>query len=246
MATVNKHGLSRDIPLPVRREVRQRCGFGCVVCGSGIIDYDHFDPEYAEAKDHKAEGITLLCPTCHGKVTRGMMSRQTLIEHNADPKCNQSGFSSEFFDFGVSSPELKFAGATIIDCPIPFTLGGQAPFKVEPPEKEGAPFRLSGCFFNQDGNPGLVIIQNEWRALTNNWDVEVAGPNLTIRNAPSSIALKLKAVPPKGIVVEKMDMLFNGHQIKGSEDELIVTFPNGIDFTMTNLIVGNCPIGIAM
>jgi hypothetical protein len=32
-------GSSRDIPLPIEREVRKRCGFGCVVCGLPLHTY---------------------------------------------------------------------------------------------------------------------------------------------------------------------------------------------------------------
>ena len=32
---------SRNMPLPIQREVRQRCGFGCVVCGLPLYEYDH-------------------------------------------------------------------------------------------------------------------------------------------------------------------------------------------------------------
>jgi len=31
----------RNIPLPIQREVRQRCGFGCVICGTLLYEYDH-------------------------------------------------------------------------------------------------------------------------------------------------------------------------------------------------------------
>lgn len=34
---INKQGISRDIPDPIKRDVRQRCGFGCVICGKCCI-----------------------------------------------------------------------------------------------------------------------------------------------------------------------------------------------------------------
>lgn len=33
MTENNKYGLTRDIPEDVKRKVRKRCGFGCVICG---------------------------------------------------------------------------------------------------------------------------------------------------------------------------------------------------------------------
>jgi hypothetical protein len=43
---VNKYGWPRDIPDDIKRFVRQKDGFGCVHCGRGIYQYDHFDPEF--------------------------------------------------------------------------------------------------------------------------------------------------------------------------------------------------------
>ena len=54
MAKENEHGLPRHIPADVARAVRQECGFGCVICGVALIQYEHFDPEFAEAREHVA------------------------------------------------------------------------------------------------------------------------------------------------------------------------------------------------
>lgn len=61
MAEKNKYGLSRYVPSDVRRIVRQRCGFGCVICGLSLYDYEHFAPYFKDAKSHDPDGITLLC-----------------------------------------------------------------------------------------------------------------------------------------------------------------------------------------
>ncbi len=51
---------SRNIPLPIQREVRKRCGFGCVLCGLPLYEYEHME-EWAQVKRHIADEITLLC-----------------------------------------------------------------------------------------------------------------------------------------------------------------------------------------
>ena len=51
MPNKNQHGLSRSIPEDVKQHVRQECGFGCVICGNIIIDYEHIDPGFAEARE---------------------------------------------------------------------------------------------------------------------------------------------------------------------------------------------------
>ena len=74
----NKHGLPRTIPESIKRKVRQRCGFGCVICGIGLYEYEHFAPEYKDAKSHAPEGITLLCPNHHARKTIGRLSLETI------------------------------------------------------------------------------------------------------------------------------------------------------------------------
>lgn len=44
---VNQHGLQRGIPDPIKREIRQRSKFDCVVCRSGLFNYEHIEPEGA-------------------------------------------------------------------------------------------------------------------------------------------------------------------------------------------------------
>ena len=62
--TMNRFGLGRDIPGTTKRIVRQRCGFGCVVCGAAFYQYEHVDPAFADARVHDPEKICLLCGGC--------------------------------------------------------------------------------------------------------------------------------------------------------------------------------------
>jgi len=52
------------IPDPVKRTIRQRCGFGCVICGLPIYEYDHIFG-YKNETGHIVEEITLLCDHHH-------------------------------------------------------------------------------------------------------------------------------------------------------------------------------------
>ena len=48
------------IPESMKREVRQRCGFGCVICGMPLYTYEHM-LGYVNVDRHVAEELTLLC-----------------------------------------------------------------------------------------------------------------------------------------------------------------------------------------
>ena len=119
---VNKFGLSRVIPAEIKREIRQQCGFGCVICGLGIIQYEHVDPEFKDAKKHDPANMTLLCPQCHSKVTTKMWSKSRVKLAMRMPKCLQQGYSNEFFDFPERNPSLIFGGVKLSNCKIPIQV----------------------------------------------------------------------------------------------------------------------------
>jgi hypothetical protein len=241
----NQHGLSRNIPADVKRSVRQRCGYGCVVCGGAIIEYEHIDPPFAEATSHDPAAIALLCPRCHSKVTRGFMSKDTVQEALAHPAAKARGYANELFDLGHGIPQLVFAGATITNTPIPIEVSGIPLFEVEEPEEEGAPFRFTGNFFNSRGQGSVAIVENEWRAHAANWDVEATGGVITIRDAPDQISLRLRASPPNALVVEQLDMIAGSYRFRGNRDDLFVQTPGGGTMQFTRCIASNCRVGFS-
>lgn len=100
MASLNKHGLSRVIPEGVKRKVRKDAGFGCVICGTAICEYEHVDPEWVNAVTHNPKFMTLLCGSCHSKKTRGIIGVDTVKLAMKNPKCKERGYSNDWFDFG--------------------------------------------------------------------------------------------------------------------------------------------------
>ena len=241
----NRFGLSRNIPADVKRSIRKACGFGCVICGGSIIDYEHVDPPFARARNHDPQCITLLCPTCHSKVTRGFLSKDTVKSAMANPAAARRGYSSETFDIGLAAPRLVFAGVTLTNCPIPIEVYNHPLFLIEPPEDAGAPFRFSGTFYNSRGKLSLEIVQNEWRSYAKSWDVEVAAGTLTIRDGPGHISLRLEVDPPNTIIVRRLDMHVRNYHFIGSDNELIVHTPNGGRSVFTDCIADNCGVGLS-
>ncbi|GAB3803422.1 hypothetical protein GCM10028819_33320 [Spirosoma humi] len=245
MEQKNKYGLDRSIPLPVKRAVRQDCGFGCVICGLGIYEYEHVDPEFHEAKEHDPTKITLLCCQCHGKVTRKYWSKERVKAAMLDPFCKRKGFSHEFFDVGNGHPFLRFGGVMLTNCPTPIEVDGKPLFKIEKPEEVGAPFRFSGTFCDSKGKLSLEIIENEWKAYSSNWDVEVTGTSMVIRERGRLIHLKLDVVPPDGLIVDRLNMNLNGLKFNANGDFLEVIFRNGDKSIFTSCLTNNCSVGLA-
>lgn len=242
---MNAHGLSRDIPPSVKRLVRQRCGFGCVICGLGIVQYEHVDPEFKDARSHDSNAMALLCPGCHAKVTTGMWSKDRVKLAMLSPVCKREGYTREIFDF-EGHPALHFGSALLTNCPTPIAVGNYPLFSVKPPEEPGSPFRLSGLFTDSNGNITLQIVDNEWRAASTVWDVEVKGRRITIREAHRVVHLVLRAEPPEKIVVEKLNMSLNSLSFEADNNFLRVRYPDGGVIEMTSCIADNCKVGLSL
>jgi len=244
MGERNKHGLGRNIPAEVKRVVRKRCGFGCVRCGLALYDYEHFDPDFKDALSHDEKGITLLCMQCNQKRNRGVLSVETVREANLNPKCLSVGFASETFDFGTKSMTVIFAGYTFIDCNTLIAINDFPILSVQPPENSGEPYRLSGRFADETGEITLAIKDNVWIAGADSWDVECVGPRIIIKNGPRRVALKIKSEPPHRIIIEQLNMQFDGVTLRAENEkfEMSVDGKNWVSFTGGGAL--ECNVGI--
>jgi hypothetical protein len=211
----------------------------------GVIQYEHVAPEYHEAKSHEPSAITLLCPSCHSKVTTGFYSKQKVLQAMKDPAAKKAGFSKDFFDFCGPHPSIKLGGITLSRCHAPVIIFDRPILKIESPKEPGAPFLLSGIFCDQEGRPTLEIVENEWRAHSNSWDVEVSAGEITVRNSPGSIVLKLKVLPPDIIMVERLKMRFGFVDININGETINLKSPmSDIDFS--NCLAEDCTVGVSL
>lgn len=246
MSAINQYGLSRDIPEAIKRAVRQNCGFGCVICGGAIVEYEHIDPEFARARQHHPDGIALLCPGCHAKKTRNFLSRRRVIDAMREPAAKKVGFAFSDLESAHQHPYVVFAGMTLRNCTTPVEIHGMPVLRIETAEATGAPYRLSASFFDPKGMPSLFIRQNEWQVLANTWDVEATGGVIVVRSAPREIALSLRLDPGEGVVVERLSMFCGGYRLEGDCRTLNVISPGGGTSSFTNCIADNCSVGISL
>src|SRR5689334_10952129 len=91
-----------EISASMKRAVRQRCGFGCVICGIPVYDYDHIE-DHSKVKEHSESNLTLLCPIHHRTKTTGKVSLEYIIEANRKPHNLNKSMSGK-------AEELLFSG----------------------------------------------------------------------------------------------------------------------------------------
>jgi hypothetical protein len=218
---LNQFGLSRKIPPDVKRAIRTRCGFGCVVCGNAIITYHHFNPEYHEAKKHLSEGITLLCAHCHIKVSKRIFDFDFISKSNENPKCKQVGFTGDIFYVGNKPITFKLGGAGFRECGILF-FNNEPIICFYPPENDNGPLRLNATLYDSNENSLLKIKDNEWMAGIDHFDIETNSNELIIRNKIRSIKLRLTSVAEKEISILQMDMAYRGYKIEINNGEFVL------------------------
>jgi len=221
----NKYGLPRTIPELVKRLVRQSAGFGCVVCGSAICEYEHVDPEWHEAKEHNPSQITLLCGSCHSKTTRGIYSKEKIKEAMKLPKCKSIGFTFDYLDFGVL-PRVYFGNTLFYSHKSIINIEDNNIFGFTAPSQPGEPYKLNALFHDSDQRPILTITDNIWFGNPENWDIECIGSRISIRVKKGDYALILNNIPRERLVIERINMRFKQYEIVGNRDSILVKTPS--------------------
>ena len=225
---------SRDIPSPIRRAVRQRCGFGCVICGLPLYEYEHLlgYAELARTRPpedvHHAEEITLLCDRHHREKTSGLLPIDDVICANQDPFNLRAGVSKPY--------DLHYSGT---DCEV---VIGNNTFTWHAPSEGAffAPLVIDGLpliaftlqdnhvllqlvVFDEFNEPMLTIGENRLNYSTIPWDIEFVGRNLIVREAHRKILIDMVFDVPGRIEISRGRFLRNGVELIIAPDMVFLT-----------------------
>jgi hypothetical protein len=160
--TKNRFGLTRPIPADVKRQVRQRCGYGCVICAKAPYDYDHFDPEFKDAQSHDADGITLLCAEHHDLKKRSLLTNAQVASCNAAPKAQAVGHAfGRYITIGGTVPKFVLGSSYAHNTPVLLEVNGEPVIWASPPIEPGAPFSFNAVLRDEHGRTILEIRYNE-------------------------------------------------------------------------------------
>lgn len=211
------------IPAKIKRAVRQRCGFGCVMCGAPVYHYEHME-EWAKVLKHEEENITLLCPNSHEDKTNRLLPLRKLQEANANPFNLQTGHSTPRFyyfgderptvvigDVGFTHPDKDFAAVVVDGVPlVGFRFdGGQALLQLR--------------LYDAENNLVLQVVDGELVYRVDIWDIDFVGNVLTVRQEERDILLKIKLDPTTNTVeIDRGTLYCNEIQIEVWPDIMAV------------------------
>ncbi len=250
----------RDISLPIKREVRQRCGFGCVVCGMPLYEYEHM-LGFAEVQRHVADEITLLCDHHHKERTSGLLPISEVEMANANPFNLRTGVSKPY-DLHYNGSECE----AIIGSNRFSTKDegyGTSMFAVVVDNIPLVGFVLADGhlllnvnLFDEFNNSVLRIMNNELLYSASAWDVDLVGRNLIIRESLRKLLLDITFEVPNIIRIDRGRLLCNGVEIIIRPDHILITnnstlfSGNTVLHTPLGLVIGetdfNAPAAVAL
>lgn len=211
----------------MQREVRQRCGFGCVICGLPLYEYDHL-VGWANVQRHAAEEITLLCDMHHRERTNGLLTDEQVRAANASPYNLLQGVSRPY--------DLHFEGSeceAVIGSNRFTTRDAGYGTLMLPISVDGWPLLgfiltdghllLNVNLFDEFNNLALRINNNELVYRPEPWDIQFLGRNLIIREAHRKLLIDILFEVPNRIVIKRGRFLCNGVEILVRPDHVLIT-----------------------
>lgn len=212
--------MARDRPPikeDIKREVRQRCGFGCVICGRPIYEYDHI-LGWAKVERHEASEITLLCGDHHREKTAGFLPNQSVIEANQKPFNIVNGvtaphtlhYSGKEFSLVIGSFRFQGTDRGSGAAGEAIRMDGESLFGVR---LEDDHFLLNLSVYDSKEDLVLLIADNELVLNVRSWDIEVAGARITIREGKGSVLFDIAFRPPSTVVVMRGRFQHNGIEV---------------------------------
>ena len=215
----NKHGLSRHIPEPIKREVRSRNGFGCVVCGAALYDYEHFNPEFKDAEEHNPDGITLLCPNHHRAKMKGTLTEDEYSKAIAQPYSVTHGWSSTEISSGDFSPQFIIGPLTFNLGTSIFSVDGEQLMGFGPPEEPGTPPRISMKLSNENNEVIFEIKDNQIKVNSGAYDISSIGRNWKIWSTEKIIA-DLAFDLPYSIRISRLNLISGEWELRSDKTSI--------------------------
>lgn len=221
-----------DIPEPLKREVRQKCGFGCVICGIPVYHYDHID-EYSKVKSHDLANLVLLCPNHHQDKTSHRLPKEKLDRAASTPRNLSYPRSSPYQFFMTGSQTNLWVGSNLFSFQFSeaasniFTaiqISGRSVMSIQ---HEDGNLLLNLVLSDRAGKEVLQIERGELIISTGVWDYRIEGRVVEIRSEAAKIDVKFSFLDD-GIRIDRGLFWANDRGVMVTENYIIL--PNGTKF----------------
>lgn len=222
------------IPSAIKREVRQKCGFGCIICGLPLYEYDHIQ-EWSEVASHTPDNLILLCNKHHAEKTKGLLPIDKVLASAKEPINVIRGVSAPYglhfygdtANVVLGNVQVKglrhdeddhlFRVIAIDDTDlISFQFSGQRELE------------LNLIVLDEYNLVAMQIEKNELVYATGLWDVEFVGSKLTLREDARKLLYEIDFCPPNTIEIKRASILCNGIKVVASPSQLDFVSHNSV------------------
>ena len=229
--------IARNIPESIKRQVRQECGFGCVICGMPIFHYDHI-AGFATVQEHSVANLALLCPIHHQHKTSGRMSEETVRRARRNPFNQGSSMtapaelvSGEEIEVRLGS-NIAYDTRAYSDFHVLFING--AGFFTIHHETSGVSLTLRVT--DEEGNVLLAVDRGQLSVATEAWDYRFEGTRLSVRCASGDIVLDAD-------LTDRLVQIHRGHFVDQFSTGCHVTREGALVFTVSGMEIGRVESG---
>lgn len=191
---LNKHGLSRDIPSEIQKKIRKNDGYGCVLCGQILVDYEHIDPLYCDAKEHDANKIALLCSHHHDLVTRKVLPKRMVKEAKANPFCKREGYAHSHYYPNLEEIKIKIGEVLIEKSMVILKAFGKPLIWIEKEDKD-SPLLFNAIFRDSGGNKIGFLNKNTFYGNITDADIKGVSNRIEIKlkRGSNDLCFKIEA-----------------------------------------------------
>jgi hypothetical protein len=231
----------------MKREVRRRCAFGCVLCGKPLYAYDHIVP-FEQVTEHAVDNLVLLCDSHHREKTNLLLTEAQVRRALERPFNLVAGQSSPYglrYEGGIALVEIGSVGFSWTDL-------RRFPFVV-PLVIDNLPIVALAL---QDGNllVTMQLLDSDNQLLVNirrnelvysivPWDITFVGQHLTVRTGTRQVFAQLRFDPPSAVAIERASLFHNGTQVDISADGIVVPSVNS---GVSSLTIAEAMIGVTV
>lgn len=235
MSEKNQHGLSRNIPEPVKRQVRINSKFACIVpdCREAIYEYEHLIPEFKDAKTHDPEKICLTCakhnPNKKGRVGNEFYSKQQLIEFYELIKSHDNPPSPKNKDFfnHLKSPITVQIGDFELENVESIINIDNIDYLSFSKNKDSSPFApeivFSGRLENTKGENVYSIKDNEWISNYNHYDLLTTNGKIKLYEGSRKCIFEAFKIPNENkIIISKLLLIKDPFSIEVKGNDFVI------------------------
>lgn len=202
---------------PMKRAVRQRCGFGCVVCGTPIFEYHHMTP-WSIVQCHEEENLTLLCDLHHKEATgnQPLLTDKQVRRANSQPHNLRAGSSKPHWlhfegpNCHVSMGTNRITGLAASDFAAVVIDG----YPLLGFRYEDGIYMLNFRYYSPENDLLLSIIDNEISYTAGLWDIHWTANRLVIRAKLRDVVLDIEFQTPDTVTIHKGILHLNGVKVE--------------------------------